>query len=159
VVSLTLGACLDREDILAGEVEVQSDDKGRVLLPVRWRVQFAQGGFLCPGWDGCLFLFPASRWRQHIETLATYDELEDPRGVRLQRFFGTGQDVRVDPQGRILLPAKLTELVGIGREVRLCGAITRLEVWSPDAWRRYQGEQLRSDRMMAQVEGAGQPQP
>ena len=54
----------------------------------------------------------------------------------MQRYFFTGRrQVELDRQGRIVIPAKLLERAGIGRELTVAGVYDHLEIWDRAAWR------------------------
>jgi len=127
--------------VFTGEAAVQSDDKGRLLIPARWRGMLADGAFLTPGWNQCIFVFPLAQWQEYSNRLGAI-QLTNIEGVAIQRLFGLGSEVRLDGQGRLSLPAKLKERAGINRDVLLCGAINRLELWNPQTRRLYENEEL-----------------
>jgi MraZ protein len=59
-----------------------------------------------------------------------------PDYVRLERFLNAySSEVELDAAGRVMLPAKLLEQAGLGREVTVIGVGNRLEVWDREAWR------------------------
>ena len=108
-------------------------------MPRTFREQFGEqevrsGLFLTRGLDGCIFLFPASRWEAVAEEIAS----DDVRGFNprmVQRLFAS-EVVQADPDklGRILLPDRLRELAGIEDEVLFIGALNRVELWCPARW-------------------------
>ena len=54
----------------------------------------------------------------------------------MQRFFFTGGErVEPDRQGRIVIPARLLEEAGAGRELTIAGVYDHLEIWDRAAWR------------------------
>lgn len=122
---------------LLGEHRYQLDAKGRISLPAKFRDAFSEGVFLTLGQDGCLFAFPRTEWEQRrgeIQELA----ISDPRNRAYARmFFANAEHVDLDAQGRLVLPRKLRENAGLGREVTVVGVSDRLEIWGLEAWERY----------------------
>lgn len=122
---------------LLGEHRYQLDAKGRVSLPAKFRDAFSEGVFLTLGQDGCLFAFPRAEWdqrRAEIQELA----ISDPRNRAYARmFFGNAERADLDAQGRLVLPRKLRENAGLGRDVTVVGVSDRLEIWGLEAWERY----------------------
>ena len=49
-------------------------------------------------------------------------------------------EVKTDAQGRIAIPTKLRDEIGLEREAVLIGVINRLEIWIPNEWNRVEGE-------------------
>ncbi len=122
---------------LLGEHHYQMDPKGRISLPGKFREAFEEGAYLTLGQDGCLYVFPRPEWdrekgRVEARTIASPDNRAYAR-----MFFGNAERVDLDVQGRLVIPRKLRETVGLGRDVAVIGVSDRLEVWAEDAWERF----------------------
>jgi MraZ protein len=129
-----------------GEHQNSLDEKGRVTIPASWRPRLADGFFLCPGLDSCLFLLPMERWLQVQQKLAEAS-LGSADAEKLQRHFGSGSEMMLDRQGRVLIPPKLRDRAGLSGEVLLCGAFNRIEVWNPETKERYDEGNLTDQRL------------
>jgi MraZ protein len=46
-------------------------------------------------------------------------------------------DVKLDTQGRIMLPEYLRRFAGLKKHVVIAGLYSRLELWHEDAWHTY----------------------
>jgi MraZ protein len=44
-------------------------------------------------------------------------------------FFGSSEEAKLDGQGRVTIPGRLREAVGIDKEVVVLGVRDRMEVW------------------------------
>lgn len=133
--------------MLLGEHAHTIDDKSRLTLPAKFREDFAEGGVVTRGLDGCLYLFPRERWDGLVETRLSELDLLSREGRLMQRhFFSAAAEAGPDKQGRIMLPAALIEHAGLGRDVVVAGVYDHLEIWDRAAWR----EQLK------EVEGSAQ---
>jgi MraZ protein len=119
-----------------GEDQNTIDEKGRITVPARWRPRLADGFFVCPGLDPCLFILPPERWTQVQEKLAAAS-LGTKEAEELQRHFGTGSEAKLDRYGRVLIPPKLRDRARLSGEVLLCGAFNRIEIWNPEHRRQY----------------------
>ena len=122
---------------LLGTHSYQLDPKGRISLPVRFREAFADGAFLTLGQDGCLFCFPRAEWDERSGEVRAAP-LSDTEGRAYARmFFGNAESVELDSQGRLVVPQRLRNQVGIGKEVVVLGVQERMEIWDKDAHERY----------------------
>jgi len=113
------------------------DDKGRVVLPSTLRTHFANSDTLIisPGLQGQLALTHPDEYAGLLHREAAQSmKLSTARRVRFLSYEAT--TVKLDKAGRVLLPEKMRESVGIalGSEVVVAGAHTHVEVWNPQAF-------------------------
>jgi MraZ protein len=122
--------------MFVGEYEHTIDDKNRLTLPARFRQSFADGVVITRGMDGCLYAYTRGDWERLVETrLASLDPLS-PDGRKMQRFFFAGAvEGELDKQGRVMVPAALSQHAKLGREVVVAGVYDHLEIWDRAAWR------------------------
>jgi MraZ protein len=133
--------------MLLGEYAHTIDDKNRLTLPARFREEFAEGGVVTRGLDGCLYLFPRERWDVLVDSRLAELDLLSREGRLMQRhFFSAAAEAEADKQGRIMIPAALLEHASLSRDVVVAGVYDHLEIWDRAAWR----EQLK------EVEGSAQ---
>jgi MraZ protein len=133
--------------MLLGEYAHTIDDKNRLTLPARFRDDFAGGGVVTRGLDGCLYVFPQDRWEVLVDSRLAELDLLSKEGRLMQRhFFSGAAEAEPDKQGRIMIPAALLEHARLSREVVVAGVYDHLEIWDRAAW----GEQLK------EVEGSAQ---
>lgn len=111
------------------------DAKGRLALPTRHRD--ALNGKVVATVDTrakCLVLYPIEQWHvvaQKVQALSSMN----PKNKRFQRlFFGYANDLDIDANGRILLPANLREYAGLEKRVALVGQGLKMELWSEAMW-------------------------
>ena len=122
--------------MLLGEYDHTLDDKNRLTLPAKLREELGEEVVVTRGLDGCLFLYSKAAFTVLAERVATLDSFNaDTR--TMQRYFFTGSPpLELDRQGRMVIPAKLLERAGIGREVTVAGVYDHLEIWDRAAWRK-----------------------
>ncbi len=120
-----------------GTYEPRLDDKGRVILPARFREDMEGGVVLTRGQERCLYAFPA----QEFESM-TADLQRAPLASKQARDWvrvmlsGASKEIP-DKQGRIVVPADLRAYAGLGKELAVIGAGSRAEIWDATAWREY----------------------
>ena len=123
---------------LLGAHRYQLDPKGRLSLPARFREALADGVWVTIGQDGCLFAFPRVEWQRRADEVAS-SPLSDAQGRAYARlFFGSSDELRLDAQGRLTLPGRLRDAVGIGKDVIVLGVRDRIEIWDREAYDRYE---------------------
>ncbi len=118
-----------------GSVEHALDDKGRLIVPARFRERLGAGFVITIAQpEPCLALYPSVTWAEFCSRLE-----EAPRkDERFRRFvrliFAHTEEVACDSQGRLLIPGALRTYAGIGRDVTSIGALTRVEIWANERY-------------------------
>jgi MraZ protein len=120
--------------MLKGEFQYTLDDKGRVVIPPRFRRVLGDQIVATRGIDPCISVYSPSEWTKVEEALRKLPT----RQRDVTRYLLAGAvDLELDRQGRVMLPAHLRQHAGIDREVVVVGLISRLEIWSRTAWQSY----------------------
>jgi MraZ protein len=117
------------------------DDKGRLILPARFRSQLAPGLVMTRGQERCLFLLPMDEFRRMHEQIRQAPVTSKQARDYLRVFLSGASDEMPDKQGRITIPSMLRTYAGLDREVAVIGAGTRVEIWDLAAWESYLAEQ------------------
>lgn len=121
-----------------GEYDHGVDDKGRVIIPTKFRSSLGERFFMTKGYGGnCIWIFTEAEWKSFSETLNKQHFL-DPNTIILQRFF-TSTEASVDNQGRVAIPQKLRMHAHIGEQgdVVIVGTGSRIEIWAREEWDKY----------------------
>ncbi|MEY8426433.1 division/cell wall cluster transcriptional repressor MraZ [Lachnospiraceae bacterium 46-15] len=117
-----------------GEYNHSIDTKGRLIIPSRFREELGDEFVVTKGLDGCLFVFPNSRWAAFEEKLEKLP-LTNKSARQFSRFFVSGATpCELDKQGRVLLPQTLREFARLEKDVVLAGMLNRIEIWSKSKW-------------------------
>ncbi len=116
-----------------GEYEHGLDEKGRIIVPTKFREALGDKFVLSLGIDGCLFIYPTKDWEQFVEKLKALPGTKEAR--QMQRYFMAGAvECESDKQGRVMIPAKLREQAGITKDVVSVGVVNKIEIWSKERW-------------------------
>lgn len=125
------------------------DDKGRVIIPLKFRNELGNsfvitkgvGSVFVRGAEGeepkrllPLFIYREDEFREIEATLMKQPTL-DQHTLNLKRWlFATAQDSQVDSQGRVAIPANLRDIAGITEDVVIAGTGEKIEIWSKVGW-------------------------
>ena len=113
------------------------DDKGRLVLPARFRDALANGLVLSKGQDRSIVVWPAAEFAAYAQQLNEASR-SDPKVQAYQRvLFSGASDEIPDRQGRITLPPVLREYAGLDRDVVVVGKNTTAEIGDAGAWTTY----------------------
>lgn len=123
--------------MLIGEYEHSLDDKGRVIMPAKLRIDIGERFIITKGLDGCLFVFSQAEW-SNFETKLKELPLTNKNARDFVRFFLSGAtECEIDKQGRFLIVNNLREYANITKEVVIIGVGTRIEIWNKSKWKDY----------------------
>jgi MraZ protein len=118
--------------MLRGEAEYALDEKGRVVIPPKFRAAMGERVTVTRWIDRCLAAFSPVEW-QSLEEKLRAQPLGNRDFVRL--LLSAAEDCDLDRQGRIYLPTHLRDYAAISRGVTIIGMGSRLEIWSTAIWR------------------------
>ncbi len=136
-----------------GEYNHSVDNKGRLIVPAKFREQLGEGFVVTKGMDHCLWLFAAPEWQKLVDKIQALP-VTSTNGRNVSRFFLAGAtECEVDKQGRILIPAPLRKHANLDKDVALVGVGNRIEIWDQDAWMNASDIDL--DSMTEELEGLG----
>ena len=118
--------------MLIGEYRHNIDDKGRIIIPSKFREEIGMKFVVTRGLDGCLFVYSMDEWNKIVSKLQTLPfTKKDAR--TFMRFFLSGATVcEFDKQGRINLTNSLILYAGIQKECTIIGVNDRLEIWASE---------------------------
>lgn len=120
--------------MFVGEYQHTVDDKGRVVMPAKYRDRLEAGLVVTKGQERCLFVFPEDRWQLEVEKIHRLPRTSRQNRNFSRSFFGGASDQRLDKQGRLQIPPPLRAYAGIERDVVILGVADRLEIWDAEAW-------------------------
>ncbi len=116
-----------------GSVEHALDDKGRLIVPARFRERLGPGFLITIAQpDPCLALYPSVTWSELCKRLEEAPRKDDRFRRLVRQVFAHTEEVACDAQGRMVIPAVLRAYAGIKREVVSIGSLTRVEVWAKE---------------------------
>ncbi len=113
------------------------DEKGRIILPAKFREGLADGVVVTKGQDRCLVLWPRDEFDTYAAGLRASAQSSSRVRALTRVFFSSAFDESVDKQGRLTIPPVLRQYAGLDRELTVVGADTRVEIWSTEVWDAY----------------------
>ena len=120
--------------MFSGEYNHSIDEKGRLIIPSKFRFELGEKFILTRGLDGCICIYPMSEWDALEEKLRGLP-LTNKNSRLVTRFLvGGAVTCELDKQGRILIPGPLREHAGLTKDVVLAGTLERIEIWDKARW-------------------------
>ncbi|HEY7222410.1 MAG TPA: division/cell wall cluster transcriptional repressor MraZ [Micromonosporaceae bacterium] len=116
-----------------GTYNQRLDEKGRLILPAKFREELADDVVITKGQERCLYVFPTPEFQRLADELRAQPVTRAYSRV----FFAGAHDEAPDKQGRVTIPGSLREYAGLDRDVAVIGASNRVEIWDQAAWEQY----------------------
>ena len=118
-----------------GEYSHSLDEKGRVVMPSKFRPGLAAGCVVTKGQERCLYVFPSDRWDEEASRVLRLPRT-DRRARNFSRsFFASASDQTLDRSGRCQVPEPLRHYAGLTKDVTVVGVADHIEIWDTDTWR------------------------
>ena len=125
-------------DRFRGASDHTIDEKGRVIIPVRFRQvldKLGGDGVVVSRMDKTLFVYPDSRWSEIEEKINAQAEKSEYMR-RFRRFFiGNAAECPWDKQGRVLIPPDLRNYATLEKDITLVGVTDHFEIWNREKWK------------------------
>lgn len=119
-----------------GNIEAKADSKGRVFLPASFRKVLQASGedqivMRKDVFQDCLVLYPESVWNEQVDSLRSRLNRWNKQHQQIYRQFVSDVElVNLDASGRMLIPRRYQEMVGITQVVRFLGVGDTIEIWA-----------------------------
>ena len=113
------------------------DEKGRLILPAKFRDGLGDGLVMTKGQERCIVIWPAESFQEYAESLRARSTNNEKVRAYTRVFFSSAFDDVADKQGRVTIPTPLRQWAGLNRDLVVVGADTRIEVWDAAAWDHY----------------------
>src|SRR5215208_8169226 len=123
-----------------GQFQHNLDDKGRLMIPARYRDLLAAGAYITQGFDKCLMVMTDAYFNEMYSIINSMN-MADPTARLLRRLIlSNAYPVEVDKVGRILVPQNLRQVITLESEAIVAGQGEYFEVWTPAAWNEQMAE-------------------
>ena len=113
------------------------DEKGRLVLPAKYREGLAAGLVFTRGQERSIVVWPSAEFATYAERLSVASRSESSVRAYLRVLFSGAVDEIPDRQGRVMVPAELRSYADLDRDVVVVGNGSTLEIWNAPAWEDY----------------------
>ncbi|MET3505142.1 division/cell wall cluster transcriptional repressor MraZ [Halalkalibacter oceani] len=123
-----------------GEYRHNVDEKGRMIIPAKFRDGLGSSFVMTRGLDRCLFVYPPEEWRKLENQLKELPFTKKDARAFTRFFFSGAAECELDKQGRVNIASPLREFAQLEKECVIIGVSNRVEVWSKENWETYFAE-------------------
>ena len=123
--------------MLMGEFHHNIDDKGRLIIPSKFRNELGDKFVVTRGLDKCLFVYSMKEWEKNVSRLKSLP-FTNKDARTFTRFFLSGAvECEFDRQGRINITSPLVSYAGLKNKCVIIGVNDHLEIWGEDAFNHF----------------------
>ncbi len=136
--------------MLMGEYHHTIDEKGRMIIPAKFRQELGEQFVITRGLESCLFAYSMNEWNKIVNKINTLPFTKrDARNF--SRFFLSGATiVELDKQGRINIASPLTSYASLEKDCIIIGVGERLEIWNEKSWHEFLDTNIEDMSMIAE---------
>ncbi|MFM1515018.1 division/cell wall cluster transcriptional repressor MraZ [Helcococcus ovis] len=120
-----------------GEYTHSIDDKGRVIMPSKFREELGVKFYVTKGMEGCIFVYDEVEWKR-LEEKTKNLKLTSKKARQFERlFYAPARELEFDKQGRFVIPQNLRDYAKIEKEASIIGVSSRIEIWDKNKYEEY----------------------
>ena len=113
-----------------GEYHHNIDDKGRLIIPSKFRDDLGSKFIVTRGLEQCLFVYSKEEWDNIINKLKELPFTSKAARSFMRMFLSGATECELDKNGRINISIPLTNYAELEKECVIIGVNDRLEIWS-----------------------------
>lgn len=120
--------------MLMGKYQNSIDDKGRMIVPAKYRDELGKKCILTVSIDKCLNIYPMQQWESFMEKLSKLPTSDPNARAFVRHFYANAVECEIDKQGRISITPELRHYAELEKELITVGLLDKIEIWSKNAW-------------------------
>lgn len=117
-----------------GEFHHNIDEKGRLVVPTKFRTELGERFIITRGLEKCLYAYSIPEWNNIVSKLKTLPFTKKDARTFIRSFFSGAAECEFDRQGRINITSPLVSYADLTKECVIIGANDRLEIWGKANW-------------------------
>jgi MraZ protein len=120
-----------------GEYHHNIDDKGRLIIPAKFREELGTRFIVTRGLEKCLYVYSIREWENIVAKLKTLPFTKKDVRTFMRSFFSGATECELDRSGRVNITSPLVSYADITKECVVIGASDRIEIWAEDNWNNF----------------------
>ena len=123
-----------------GTYSVSLDDKGRLIVPVKFRtlLEHHSPKVVVSVRKGYLKVFSQPEWDNEVEKLSHLSAFDEENQKKLREIYPNAAECEIK-SGKILIPIFQREAAGLQKEVWIKAMGNRFDLWDPNRWEKENG--------------------
>ena len=140
--------------MFTGEYNHTIDQKGRLIIPNKFRNLLGDVFVITKGIDDCLEIYDKETWDKFSEKINSLPYSNKNAREFKRLFIGRATEVTPDKMGRVQLTVALRNLLGLKQDITFMGVGDHIEIWDTETFEK-KNNFADSDDMSRKMEGLG----
>lgn len=120
-----------------GEYHHTIDEKGRIIIPSKFREGLGEKFIITRGIENCLFVYSLSSWEKITNKLESLPFTKKDARQFVRFFLSGATTAEFDKQGRVNITSPLISYANLQKDCVVIGTGDRLEIWSQEDWNAF----------------------
>ena len=120
-----------------GEYHHTIDEKGRIVLPSKFREALGSKFIIARGIEKCLYVYTMEDWNNLVNKMNTLPFTKKDARTFIRSFFSGATECEFDKLGRTCVSSPLVVYAGLSKECVIAGVNDRIEIWDKDSWNQF----------------------
>ena len=117
-----------------GEFHHNIDEKGRLIIPSKFRNDLGKKFIITRGIEKCIFVYSLDEWNNMVNELKELPFTRKDARTFMRMLMSGATECELDNNGRINIPSPLVNYASIEKECVVIGVGDRLEIWSNEGF-------------------------
>ena len=126
----------------SGSIDHSLDGKGRVIIPASFREALGEDFTITINPNKtAVAIYPKAMWDLQLERLSQINPM-DRIGLQYERYVMSVSfsGNSMDAQGRVLIPIKLRNKIGLTRDIVFVGLNSYIEIWDAEVYAQMEAQ-------------------
>ena len=137
-----------------GEYNHTIDQKGRLIIPNKFRSLLGESFVVTKGVDECLEIYDRETWDKFAEKINSLPYSSENARKFKRMFIGNAIELNPDKMGRVQLTPAVRKVGNLEQEVTFIGVGNHIEVWDSETFKNKNNFDD-SDEISRNMEGLG----
>lgn len=120
-----------------GEYHHTIDEKGRLVIPTKFRLKLGEEFVVARGMEKCLYIYSKEEWNRLVSKLNTLPFTKKDARAFIRSFFSGATECEFDRQGRTCITSVLMKYANLTKDCVIIGANERIEIWNEQSWTEF----------------------
>ena len=125
-----------------GEFHHNVDEKGRLIIPSKFRNDLGKKFIITRGIEKCIFVYSLDEWNNMVNELEELPFTRKNARTFMRMLMSGATECELDNNGRINIPSPLVNYASIDKECVVIGVGDRLEIWSNEGFDNFFNENI-----------------